>query len=107
MAKEESITMEGASGTRYNFDVYRWGTSFKSLGAVYSVLKKNTNGRYNVLYVGQTGNLDERFDNHHRADCFTRNGRTHIGIHLESSEQTRLSKERDLINHYNPPCNRA
>jgi len=107
MSKEDTITMQGASGASYNFDVYRWGTSFKPLGAVYSVLKKNSDARYSVLYIGQTGNLDERFDSHHRAACFTRNGKTHIGIHLESGEQTRLRKERDLIDNYNPPCNKA
>jgi hypothetical protein len=102
----DTITMEGRSGAKYQFQVFPWGTDFKPLGAVYSVLKHRTDGRYDVIYIGQTGDLSERFDDHHQAACFTRNGKTHIGVHLESSEQRRLAIEQDLIANYNPPCNK-
>ena len=103
----ESITMEGRSGAKYDFQIYQWGTAFKPLGAVYAVLKRRADGRYDVIYVGQTGDLSERFDNHHRAACFTLNGKTHIGVHLESSEQRRLAIEKDLIAYYGPSCNQT
>ncbi|MCK5232542.1 MAG: GIY-YIG nuclease family protein [Desulfobulbaceae bacterium] len=62
-------------------------------------------GRYTILYVGQTGDLSERFDDHHKGACFNRNGSTHIGIKPESVEKTRLAIETDLARNYNPVCN--
>ena len=59
MANEEKVTAKGASGVEYDFWVYPWGTGLKAIGGVYLVLKKPPAGSYNVLYVGQTGNLSE------------------------------------------------
>ncbi len=105
MAAEDRITVTGASGTQYEFEVYPWGTKFKPLGGVYLVLRKELTGRYTILYIGQTGDLSERFENHHRAGCFTRYGRTHIAIRLEGSEQRRFDIETDLIQNYKTSCN--
>lgn len=105
MAKETTVTLKGKSGNTYNFDVYPWGTSFKPLGAVYVVLKKLSNGNFDLIYIGQTEDLSTRFDDHHKQSCFDRNGKTHIGIHLESSEKRRLAIEADLLANYNTPCN--
>lgn len=104
MGKVDTVTAKGASGTSYSFDVYPWGTTFKAVGAVYLVLKKNQSN-YAILYIGQTGDLSERFDDHHKASCFTRHGRTHIGILVESSGTRRLAIEADLIANYKPVCN--
>jgi len=104
VAKEDTIVLKGVSGKSYDFDVYPWNTSFKPVGAVYAVLKK-TNSNYTVIYIGQTGNLSERFDNHHKLSCFNRNGKTHVAIHLDSSESSQLAKERDLVANYSPVCN--
>lgn len=105
MAAVDKVTVEGISGTQYEFDVYLWGTQFKPVGAVYIVLKKKPTGNYDLLYVGQTGDLSERFDNHHKKPCFDRNGKTHIGVRVESSEKRRLSIEADLTAKYKPVCN--
>nr|WP_320050263.1 hypothetical protein [uncultured Desulfuromonas sp.] len=105
MTKEDSVKAVGKSGQEYTFNVYPWGTLFKPLGGIYLVLKKLPNGNYDVIYVGQTGDFSERFDAHHKQHCFDRNGKTHIGIHQEGSEQRRLFKEADLIDNYNPICN--
>ena len=106
MAAEGKITVKGASGTQYEFEVYRWGTTFNPIGGVYLVLKKLPAGNYEILYIGQTGDLSERFDNHHQAACFTRNGKTHIAVKPESSEQKRLAIETDLIRNYKTSCNK-
>jgi predicted GIY-YIG superfamily endonuclease len=76
----------------------------KAVGGVYLVLKR-ANGTYNLLYVGQTGDLSERFEDHHKAACFDRNGKTHIATRGEGSEQKRLAIEADLIRNYQPTCN--
>jgi len=105
MAAEDNVKVAGVSGTQYEFGVYPWGTSFNSIGGVYLVLKKQVSGKYDLLYIGQTGDLSERFDNHHKAPCFTRNGKTHIAVKAESSEQKRLNIETDLIRKYKTSCN--
>jgi hypothetical protein len=105
MAAEDKVTVTGASGAQYEFEVYPWGTSFKPLGGVYLVLRKEPTGRYTILYIGQTGDLSERFDNHHKENCFTRNGKTHIAVRLEALESRRLTIESDLIRGINTTCN--
>ena len=97
-----TVTLRGASGASYTFQVFPWGTAFKPLGAVYVVLKTAPDG---IIYIGQTGDLSERFDNHHKALCFGRCGRTHIGVLLENLESRRLANETDLVRAYQPHCN--
>lgn len=104
MTKETSVTLKGASGRTYEFDVFPWGTPFKPLGGIYTVLKKSP-PNFHIQYVGQTGDLSSRFDSHHKQSCFDRNGKTHIAVHLESAESVRLTKEADLVSSYNPGCN--
>ncbi len=100
-----TVVLKGRSGAAYEFTVYPWRTECKPIGGVYAVLKLRTDDRYDVLYIGETGNLSERFDSHHKAQCFDRNGKTHLGVCTESSQQRRLTIERDLIDNYKPPCN--
>lgn len=99
------INLHGNSGKTYTFNLYKWGTEFKALGAVYAILKKTGDSNYRVLYIGQTEDLSERFDAHHKASCFSRNGVTHIAIHTDSNKNSRLNKEFDLVANYNPVCN--
>jgi len=104
MAKVDTITLKGASKKTYGFDVYPWGTSFNAVGVVYAVLKANQSN-YSILYIGETGDLSSRFDDHHKQSCFDRNEKTHIGIYLESSEKQRLTIEADLLGNYSTSCN--
>lgn len=105
MAVVDKVTVKGQSGAQYEFEVYPWGTVFNSVGGLYLVLKKQPSN-YGVLYIGQTGDLSERFDNHHQGACFTRNGKTHIAVRGEGSEQRRLAIETDLIRNYQTSCNK-
>lgn len=105
MAAEDNVIAMGASGQQHQFGVYPWGTRFTAVGGLYLVLKKQSSSNYDVLYVGQTGNLSERFDNHHKQASFDRHGRTHIAVKAESGEKARLAIETDLIRKYQPPCN--
>lgn len=107
MTQAEQVTATGASGRNYDFGVYPWGQTFNPVGGVYLVLKKKfmPQPNYEILYVGQTGDLSERFDSHHKQQCFDRNAKTHIGVRGESAEQTRLAIERDLLGKYKTACN--
>jgi len=100
-----TLSLTGASGAQYEFELYSWGTEFKAVCAVYSISADQRNGYHTMIYIGQTGDCSTRFDAHHKAGCFNRRGATHIGILVENSERSRLAIEADLIAAYNPPCN--
>lgn len=102
----ESISVSGASGATYHFGVFAWGTKFNPVGAVYLILRKEySSSNYTILYIGETGDLSDRFGNHHKQDCFDINRKSHIGILVEDSESKRLNIEADLLRKYNPVCN--
>ena len=109
MGKIGTITFNGKSGIEYSFDVYPFDTNFNAIGAVYFVTnrteKSDGTGSHTGIYVGETGDLSKRFDNHHKQDCFDKHHANCICVHSESSEKNRLEKESDLIDNYNPPCN--
>lgn len=109
MASLGQITINGQGGRQYTFDVYPWGTSFKSLGAVYYISKRIQRGDgswgHTKIYIGQTSDLSERFDDHHKKDCFSKHGANAISILLENNEDRRFAIEDDLITAIGPPCN--
>lgn len=108
MNKLGKLSLKGTSGTNCDYDVYQYGTIFDSLGAVYciSMRTKGEDGGWShtVIYTVQSGDLFERFDNHHKSSCFEQHGANCISVHLESNEQRRLQIEKDLIKAYDPPC---
>jgi predicted GIY-YIG superfamily endonuclease len=87
------------NSTTYDFK----DTTWNPVGAVYGVLSvANT-----VLYIGQTEDLKRRMDEH-RADtvhCMQKRGAAKVIVEVISSEATRLSREKQLITEYSPPCN--
>jgi hypothetical protein len=104
-----TLALAGASGRSYTFYVYDAGTEFNPASGVYVVTcaKPNQNGghTHTILYVGQTGDLSERFDQHHKAASCRQNGANRVCAMIERDEQTRLAIERDLVAAYKPPCN--
>lgn len=99
------IALTGISGGSYPSELYAWGTPFRPIGAVYAVLRRNADGRYAVLYVGETADLSCRFDCHHKQPCFDRQARTHIAVLPEGTASRRLQIEADLVAAYRPVCN--
>jgi hypothetical protein len=58
------------------------------------------------IYIGQTSNLNERQQGHHKKDCLDAHGATHVHIYFNSGgESVRLAIEADLIEKWQPPCN--
>ncbi len=98
MTKLSTLTLAEASGREYTFNVYPFNTKFAEVAAVYAVTKRyqRSDGvwAHDVDYVGQTGNLLERFDDHHKAGCFRRRGANCICIHRDDSETSRLADQR-------------
>jgi hypothetical protein len=109
MATLGSISFKGKSGKGYTFEIYPLSSSWNSVSAVYIVTRriKNQSDGYthSAIYIGETGNLKERFSNHHKYNCFIENSANCLCILIESNEQNRLTIESDLLGNYNPPCN--
>lgn len=109
MPKITDATFRGQSGARYAFEVYPIEANFNDVGAVYAITRryKNTQNGFShqIIYVGQTENLSARFDNHHKAGCFTRRNANCICTHLDDDEDSRLRKEDGLVKRHDPPCN--
>ena len=106
--KITDVEFIGQSGIHYSFEVYPRGTQFNHVAAVYLVTKRtiqNGRGVHEIIYVGETADLAERFSNHHKEDCFNMSGANCICVHLEKDAGARLRKEADLVEAHKPPCN--
>jgi len=72
---------------------------------VYSILCKDANGRYYVIDVGMTDNINERIAHHDREECWKRRCPNHlIYVKYLSSEEDCLNLEKNIRQKYNPPC---
>lgn len=109
MPKLGDLTLKGMSGAAYVFEVYPFDTDFRTVPAVYAVTRRSPKlgggFEHDIIYIGQTGNLPERFEGHHNAACFRKHQANCICVHQDSIEIRRLAKERDLLQTYSPPCN--
>ena len=102
----KEINWTGKSGLTYKYGIYRIGTTFTAKPGNYVFAKETEPNRWSPIYVGETGDLSERFDNHHKMACIKLNGATHIHVHTSSSDvKVRRAEETDLINKWNPKCN--
>ena len=111
MAKLGTLTLKGASGTKYEFDVHSADANWKDgIACVYYVSRRTVSqdgtGSHDRIYVGETDNLKERHSSHHRQKCFEQNGYNCISIFRASNAEARRRIERDLIDSLDPPCNR-
>jgi predicted GIY-YIG superfamily endonuclease len=97
-------TLTGDSGDEYVFEVHALGADLDAVGAVYAVTRKEGN-EHVVLYVGHTGDLSDRFNNHQKSECFDDNEADCLCVHRDGNKKSRLKKESDLMSRYRPTCN--
>ena len=104
---EPDMYWEGASGKKYGYWIYEIGTTFKDTPGNY-IYAKETKPRYwRPVYIGQTSSLSDRLADHDKEACAKRNGATHIHAHTSSdSERDRRAEENDLIDKWDPVCNK-
>lgn len=100
-----SLTFRGKNGATYKFDVYPKNTRFNRGLALYSFLSKGTDGKYRVLYIGKTTDMDERMSDHHKWDEATRHGFEYIAICRRVTLLSLDFAEANLIQNYRPRCN--
>lgn len=82
-----------------------WKTEWREVGVVYGIF--NRDGQ--LLYVGQTGNLKQRMNEHrcNRDHSMHRRGATLVRVEMIPNESHRLVRERQLISQLDPPCNKV
>jgi len=101
-----TLIIKGKSGTEYTFYVHKLPVSFKKTGGVYLYTKLLDNKKtHSYIYLGITGDLSERFDDHHKAECIKREGGTHLCAFTESNKTRRESIEEDLLVSISTKCN--
>ena len=106
MSHAPTINWRGRSGREYAYHIYPIGTEFKSAPGNYVFAKQTRPNTFQPIYIGETEDLSQRFDNHHKMPCIRRNGATHITVHANyNGEQARKAEEADLIANYRPICN--
>jgi len=92
--------MPFANSKWYDF----WDTNWNEVGAVYGIL---TDKGY-VIYIGQTENLRERMADHRNSNhCMHGHSPRCVVVEVIGDEVSRLQRERQLINHFDPPCNKV
>ena len=102
----KSILWHGLSGRQYRYYIYPIGATFKAVPGNYIFAREVSPGRHRPIYIGETEDLSERFDNHHKMPCIRREGATHIHVHrTDGGVATRRTEERDLVEKWHPTCN--
>lgn len=90
----------------YAFTVHGPYDDFPSKSGVY-VFDKGSSADKKAYYVGESGDLADRLDNHEKWPAAARLGATHIHIRLvPEGEAARKGMEKELIDEYDPPLNR-
>jgi len=104
MEKDKTILLNGSSERSYVFNVYPWDTLLVCSSVVYVVLRRDRFG-YIVIYVGSTSMLKGHMTEHILMEAFNKEGKAHIGIHIEPSTLMRQVKQKDLIVNFRPMLN--
>src|SRR5271154_6146866 len=86
----------GASGQSYTYHIYSNPPHFNAdQDGNYIYAKKNQEGKWVPIYIGQGCLSDRCCESHHRAGCIQSKGATHVHAHLQASEATRKAEEKD------------
>ena len=96
-----TCTWSGASGAGYTFYIFALHSPPRA-GQVgnYIFAKRNAEGRWVPIYIGE-GDLSERAGaGHHKAKCIKEKGATHFHCHLNSDVRARRAEEADLLARY-------
>ena len=101
-----TIEINGRSGKSYKYWIFEIDYKFKPNQPGNYIFARETASRsWKTIYIGETSDLGEGFDNHEKMPCIRENGATHIHAHRNKKEQKRLAEAADLIEHWHPLCN--
>ena len=112
---DTKLTLDGASGKQYIFDLFTFDDfselkdAFHALPAIYVFTRRSlgVDGyTHDLAYLGETENLSERFNNHHKEVCIVAHHANCIGLYGVSSNVEDLRQiEADILATYDFPCN--
>ncbi|MCH8978104.1 MAG: hypothetical protein IH945_02535 [Armatimonadetes bacterium] len=98
-----SITICG-----YDFEgPYSSPSCLDSKAGVYTILDKKSNGNYDIVDVGESGNVKDRVENHDRKDCWKRHASEiwYAAYYtLGWTADQRRALEKKIRDEYDPPC---
>ena len=96
----------GQSGQKYRYTVYMFGTVFGPGPANFIYARELRAGHYLPVYIGQTQDLSEPFEDPLALECMRQSRVTHIHVrHSDAREEVRRAERSDLISAFSPPCN--
>lgn len=75
---------------------------FNKVAGIY-IITSDSNAQHKID-IGETENLGERIPNHERRNCWTRHNGVYLWFHFENDETSRLKKEKELRDHFDPIC---
>jgi predicted GIY-YIG superfamily endonuclease len=102
----ESIIWTGKSGKEYKYWIHSLDDTHDAAPANYIFVNKTRPTYYRLVYIGETEDISQRFDSHHKMPCIRRIGITHLCTHKsDTDKKVRCAEEADLISNYNPICN--
>lgn len=108
MGTMRTISLSGASGASYAFEVFPLDSVLPPLPVVYFVFEQalsvSGEGPRQAVYIGHSPDATTCMDDHHR-QCCVANGATHIGLHVEYDEPSRARKVSELVRALAPVCN--
>ena len=98
---------QGASGQSYEYEVLSFSANWNDVPGNY-IFAKQMNNTWEPVYIGETSSLKDRITtSHEKYPCVFSHGFTHVHAHGSNSSQViRRQEETDLLNRFNPPCNR-
>ena len=99
--KTPTCIWSGASGTAYTYNVRELPVSLKTgQDGNYIYAKKNREGRWVPVYIGE-GDLGQRSGpGHHKAHCIRQKEATHFHCHLNRDGAARRDEEADLLRRF-------
>jgi len=101
MAEHERCAWKGKSGTDYTYYIWPLPATFDpDQDGNYIFSKKNADGLWVPIYIGQGDLADRVSDDHHQADCIKKKGATHVHVHLNKNVKDREAEEADLLARY-------
>lgn len=112
----KTLKLIGVSGKQYDFSLFSFDDYvdikryFNNVPALYIFVRLTTDKqRYEeVIYLGETGDVRTRYDNHHKENCIKSRNANCIGFYQEDGfdvETNRKVAEKDLLDAKNFHCN--
>ncbi|MHA2250466.1 MAG: hypothetical protein ACXAD7_08890 [Candidatus Kariarchaeaceae archaeon] len=83
-------------------------SSLRDYLGVYIIWKrKNNTDNYSYLYVGQSGKVRTRVDNHDKKDCWSGyTNQPYYSVYYTNNKNEVERIEKMIISRKNPPCNK-